>query len=189
MYDESLIIVLSDHGQAFRERNYYGHGMFLYDEIIEVPLIVKFPNNRKCPVAEGYQSLVDIPSVIRSVIESGSAGDDALTKERAFSESFGIHYQFMPKGNSKEKEIYEVRRKAIYKNGYKLVLNLSHDVVEEFSYRKKPLDHRDHVPVADSLLSELRASTRLQSEPLPLDSFGREEESAILEKLRVLGYS
>ena len=41
VYDQSLIIVLSDHGQAFRERNYYGHGIFLYDEIVEVPLIGK----------------------------------------------------------------------------------------------------------------------------------------------------
>jgi len=185
VYDESVIIVLSDHGQAFRERGYYGHGLFLYDELVEVPLIIKFPNNRRFPVAEGYQSLVEIPSLIKDVIESGTR-DDALTRKQAFSESFGIHYQFIPKGNWKD--AYDVRRKAIYKNGYKLVFNLSHDIIEEFSYRKKPLDRKDNVTVADALLSELRDSTR-QSEPLPSATFGREEELVILEKLRALGYS
>ena len=133
--------------------------------------------------------MVDIPSLIKDVIEQPtrtSGGDDALTKQRAFSESFGIHQQLIPKGNWKE--IYEVHRKAIFKDGFKLTLNLSNDVVEEFSYRKKPLDHRDrdHAAVADSLLSELRAPAKSERSPIPSNFFEGGEESAILEKLRAL---
>jgi hypothetical protein len=42
-YDESLVIVLSDHGESLYERKYWGHGEKTYEETARVPLIVKFP--------------------------------------------------------------------------------------------------------------------------------------------------
>ena len=42
-YDESLIIVLSDHGESLYERDFWGHGSKVYEETTQVPLIVKFP--------------------------------------------------------------------------------------------------------------------------------------------------
>jgi len=46
LYDDTLIIFTSDHGEAFidDERGMTGHAYKLYDELIRVPLIVKFPN-------------------------------------------------------------------------------------------------------------------------------------------------
>jgi arylsulfatase A-like enzyme len=43
IYDESLIIVLSDHGESLYEREFWGHGAKVYEETARVPLIVKFP--------------------------------------------------------------------------------------------------------------------------------------------------
>ncbi len=42
-YDESLIMVLSDHGESLYERGFWGHGAKVYEETTQVPLIVKFP--------------------------------------------------------------------------------------------------------------------------------------------------
>jgi arylsulfatase A-like enzyme len=42
-YDESLIMVLSDHGDSLYERGFWGHGVNVYEETTQVPLIVKFP--------------------------------------------------------------------------------------------------------------------------------------------------
>jgi arylsulfatase A-like enzyme len=45
IYDDSLIIVMSDHGEEFREHGNIGHHSFsLYEELIHVPLIIKFPH-------------------------------------------------------------------------------------------------------------------------------------------------
>jgi arylsulfatase A-like enzyme len=41
--DESLLIILGDHGQSLGERGYWGHGNFLYDELLKVPLVIKPP--------------------------------------------------------------------------------------------------------------------------------------------------
>jgi arylsulfatase A-like enzyme len=93
IYDESLIILLSDHGQSLKDEHkfsYYGHGNFLYDEIIEVPLIVKFPKNSKYEIKKGYQSLTSIPKIIQNVAEGENYTD--ITEEIAYSETFGpIH--------------------------------------------------------------------------------------------------
>jgi arylsulfatase A-like enzyme len=189
MYDNSLIIVTSDHGQAFHERNYYGHGLFLYDEIIEVPLLMKFPNNRRFPTMqrERYQTLADIPKIVKGVIEN-AVEEDTFARREVFSESFGIHQQFIPK--SKGKENCDVHRKSIFKDGYKLVYNLTFDSIEEFSFRKKPLDKADNRALVDSLLSELKPSKVARNSPAINHSvFAKGEEIVILEKLRDLGYA
>lgn len=43
LYEDALIVVLSDHGEEFWEHGSYGHGHTLYDEILHVPLIAKLP--------------------------------------------------------------------------------------------------------------------------------------------------
>ncbi|MEA2240284.1 MAG: hypothetical protein QOC81_5008 [Thermoanaerobaculia bacterium] len=47
LYDESLIILLSDHGEGLNEHGEEEHGMFLYREALQVPLIVKLPKSRR----------------------------------------------------------------------------------------------------------------------------------------------
>lgn len=46
MYDDSLIILLSDHGEGLGDHGELEHAIFLYDEAIRVPLIVKLPAGR-----------------------------------------------------------------------------------------------------------------------------------------------
>jgi len=46
LYDNTSIILLSDHGEEFNDHGSYGHGHSLYNELIRVPLIVKLPKSR-----------------------------------------------------------------------------------------------------------------------------------------------
>jgi arylsulfatase A-like enzyme/Tfp pilus assembly protein PilF len=45
LFDGSLIAVASDHGEAFGEHGEIMHGVFLYDETIHVPLLIKLPGS------------------------------------------------------------------------------------------------------------------------------------------------
>jgi len=47
IYDEALIILLSDHGEGLNEHGEEEHGMFLYREDLQVPLLVKLPKSRR----------------------------------------------------------------------------------------------------------------------------------------------
>ena len=47
LYDNSLFIFTSDHGDSLNEHNSpHGHRWFIYTEQIQVPLIIKFPKNK-----------------------------------------------------------------------------------------------------------------------------------------------
>jgi len=43
LYDGSVIAVMADHGEALGEHGEDTHGFFLYDETIQVPLLIKLP--------------------------------------------------------------------------------------------------------------------------------------------------
>jgi arylsulfatase A-like enzyme/Flp pilus assembly protein TadD len=45
LYDQSLIILLSDHGEGLGDHKEQEHGIFLYREALQVPLIVKLPGS------------------------------------------------------------------------------------------------------------------------------------------------
>ena len=47
LYDDTLIVVVGDHGEAFGDHGDFVHGHLAYDEIMHVPMIMKFPSNRR----------------------------------------------------------------------------------------------------------------------------------------------
>ncbi len=46
LYDDALIVIAADHGEALGGHGEETHGVFLYDETIRVPLLLKFPQNQ-----------------------------------------------------------------------------------------------------------------------------------------------
>jgi arylsulfatase A-like enzyme/Flp pilus assembly protein TadD len=69
LYDGALIAVMADHGESLGAHGENTHGVFLYDETIHVPLLLKLPGNRSAgKQVETHASLVDVaPTVLRSV--------------------------------------------------------------------------------------------------------------------------
>ena len=47
LYDDALIVIASDHGESLGAHGEETHGVFLYDETIQVPLLVKLPAKPK----------------------------------------------------------------------------------------------------------------------------------------------
>ena len=43
LYDRSLIIITADHGEAFYDHGHWQHSTTLYEELVRIPLIVKWP--------------------------------------------------------------------------------------------------------------------------------------------------
>ncbi len=46
LYDETMIAVMADHGESLGAHGENTHGVFLYDETLHVPLLIKLPLNR-----------------------------------------------------------------------------------------------------------------------------------------------
>src|SRR5262249_29342817 len=47
LFDRSLIVLLSDHGEALGEHGEDEHGILLYREVLRVPLLIKLPGAKR----------------------------------------------------------------------------------------------------------------------------------------------
>ncbi len=67
--DNDLIIVVSDHGEAFFEHKNLGHGTTVFLEEVRVPCVIRFPNKKYAgQVIDGKISIVDILPTIFGAI-------------------------------------------------------------------------------------------------------------------------
>jgi arylsulfatase A-like enzyme/Flp pilus assembly protein TadD len=66
LYDRSTVIVLSDHGEGLGDHGELEHGLFVYDEAIHVPLIIKQEGNVGAGrrVADLVQHIDVVPTVL-----------------------------------------------------------------------------------------------------------------------------
>jgi len=66
VYDRSMIIFISDHGEGLGEHDYREHGPFLYREALQVPLLVKLPQSQRSgtTVSHGVQLIDILPTVV-----------------------------------------------------------------------------------------------------------------------------
>jgi arylsulfatase A-like enzyme len=74
LYDDALIVLTSDHGDAFMEHGFISHSAAPYEELVRVPLVVKLPGQRHAgTVVESQVRLVDVMPTILAA--TGIAAD------------------------------------------------------------------------------------------------------------------
>jgi arylsulfatase A-like enzyme len=147
-WDNTLIIVTSDHGQSLWENGFGGHGTFLYNELIKVPLLIKYPKSEFGKINNTICSSVDLFALIDSI----SSGDNSeLTpSEVSFSESFGVMHSIssvLDNRSHAEKERLEnalgtidFRRISVFKGKIKLTLNTHTGEIIEYLENSKPAE-------------------------------------------------
>lgn len=67
-YEETLIILTSDHGELFGEHGQYGKPERMYDELLRVPLIVINGPDYLADATDDLVSLLDIPPLIHDTL-------------------------------------------------------------------------------------------------------------------------
>ena len=63
-WDDTLIVVTSDHGEYFGEHDLLEHSKDVYEPVLRVPLLIKFPGQREGRVEPGPVSLADLPRLL-----------------------------------------------------------------------------------------------------------------------------
>lgn len=66
LYENTLIVVTADHGEMFGENNFFWHAFCLYDPLIRVPLIIRYPEwfERDQRSLEIVQSTDVVPTIL-----------------------------------------------------------------------------------------------------------------------------
>lgn len=150
--DNQLIFVTADHGECLSEKRdlpVLQHQFGLYDDLIKVPLLVKYPHQRNTVVKNQVQ-LSDIFGTIFEILSHKEVSNNRslLQKEIDYEKSeFAISEYIPPKlilkrmNNSKIEDKYKQRRVSVRTNERKYIE--SKDLNEYFNLRMDPLEYRN----------------------------------------------
>jgi len=176
MYESSLILVTADHGEAFLEHSFWEHGQTLYQEMVHVPLLVKWPGE---PAPQRIGGLVSQTDLFPTILEAAGI-------ERAASAYAGVS---LPRFNE--------RRDS---TGREVVLELTWDPLPErparmlvairserykyiASFEAPTVDALYSAPVASEELYDLIGDPGETKNLLPGD-----EDTAAASRKKVLAY-
>lgn len=133
IYDETLIIVSADHGDEFWEHGGCGHGHSLYQELVSVPLLIRWPKSlrpgRFEAGADGVDLLPTLATLMGTQIKDELQGRD-LTPQLSVDDAYP---QAVMASQGKEQFALAVgSAKVIYRGpGSMQVFNLKDDHGEQ----------------------------------------------------------
>ncbi len=137
LFDRTMIIFTSDHGEEFYDHGSWGHGRTLYNELLKVPLLIKFPSaQHKRQKIDSYTRLVDIlPTVLEELGISYSPGRfDGKSlfpllrgKEKESREFFGEVFGILESPSPLRNAPRTLRKVTINDHQHKLILSIKHD--------------------------------------------------------------
>jgi len=185
LYDSALIVVTSDHGEFIGEHEQSGHtgDIALYNEVVKIPLIIKFPNNAKNGREHKLITLPDVFSTILSICNISAPND---ISGRTFRD------ESTPVVSELETNTYG-RQRIICLDRYKYIEFEKNHIPELYDFKADP-DETTNLAVN---LPEITASMKKQlaswcSEHKPkykIIASGKKEMSPeILADLKTLGY-
>jgi len=65
VYDNSIIVITSDHGEEFFEHDHLQHSTSYFDELLRIPLILRHPTEGHGVIVEDQVSVIDIfPTIL-----------------------------------------------------------------------------------------------------------------------------
>ena len=181
IYDRAVVVLLSDHGEGLGDHGEAEHGIFLYREEIQVPLIVKLPGGRdRGRRVAAPAGLVDVlPTILAAVGIERPAGLPGAA--------------LWPEPPSAPRRIYSETMFPRFHFGWSDLASLcdgaSHYVhaprPELYDWKADPRERHDLSAGLPPALRSMRAALEAMSRPLELPGASDPET---VKKLASLGY-
>jgi len=190
LYDDTLIIVTSDHGEAFAEHErVWGHETALYDEQISVPLLIKMPASHPADgvVADPAMQHVDLLPTIAEVLGvEAPAGLDgsAWGVGRGYALSEVYCYVCRRNPNADDVELFRRDLAAVVIDGRKAILS-TRDNPEFYDLAADPGEQH---PLADPPAELVEKARRIVGSREIYVSDSADTDPEMVEKLKSLGY-
>lgn len=215
--DNTMVIVVSDHGESHGEHSFMGHAFVVYSELVHVPLIIHYP--ALFPVGERTSHTTSTRRIFHTVLEAAGVPFEQfgypITKlslartvegnepedEQVVCEAFPPpnFINVMEMNNPEAIEPFRVRmmRRAIYDGGHKLMtvdgrpdefFDVAHDPFEETNLLDAP-GYENDILRMERMLEEFVVVAEAHRDGT---AAGREldlsDNPELLERLRGLGY-
>jgi len=200
LLDETLIVVLSDHGEEFfdhggRDRGFdrwydvgVSHGQTLYDELIRVPLIMRLPGKIKPGLRVDAQvRTIDVMPTVLGLLDLEPPGplEGTDLSRNAFAVPAGLPA-------FSESVLFKPEKKSLRVDGWKLIIHPESGREELYDLRADPGEQTDLAAARPEALAGLQARLREWMERMTAERAVREERRELsrreVEALKSLGY-
>jgi arylsulfatase A-like enzyme len=186
LWDETLVVLTSDHGEEFFEHGSIGHGKHLHDETIRIPMVIKPPASWKPAVGREVQQLVELRQLAPTLLDAANVGISVDQQNQSLLPSLLGQKQetertFVVSELGPFISIRTDRLKLILKQG--TPERSLYDLVEDPGEKHNVAAERNSdVKRLESLYREWRDHLK------PIETQSTELDSETLEGLKALGY-
>lgn len=208
LWDQSLVIITSDHGDEFGEHGQFGHMNLPYNTLSQVPLILKLPSkfNIGEKIITHEVRLLDIVPTILDLLniqptseeKSQMAGQSLAPLIKGSTSEYKINHviteKFVPQTEGKYEELSWDRIQASVKQGsWKFILDNLNQKKELYDLNSDPYERKnmisDQKEIADKLnsflVNHLKEMLEGKSHAAPQEL---EEKGKVKQRLKDLGY-
>jgi arylsulfatase A-like enzyme len=187
VYDNTLLIITSDHGEAFGDRGYLGHGTSAYQDQTFVPLLIKLPRQNRGAVVTEPVSTVDVFPTIAEVVgvPMPFRGDGVGLVHPSTPREQPVITEAFPLSANAASPVPLWTGRAIVDGTSKLLVP-SAGLVEMYDLEADPDERHDLSATTPTVAEELKQ--RLQRTLPTLPPHNRPPNAEALRKLRALGY-
>jgi arylsulfatase A-like enzyme len=216
--ENTMVIITSDHGESHGEHNFMGHAFVIYNELVHVPLIIRYP--RLFPAGQRVGHYVSIRRLFHTVLDAAGVSFERFehtTEELSLARSIEgkdpadevvaaeafppLNFIAVMEANNPEAiEPFRVRamRRTIYDGSSKLMtvadrpdefFDVQRDPLEEQNLLENPLGYENEVLRLERMLDDFVVVSEAHRDGT---AAGRQIDLSnnpeLLERLRGLGY-
>lgn len=190
LFENSLIIITADHGEAFGESSIIGHGTSLYQHQVHVPLLIKYPQSQKAGTVAALVSSVDLLPTIMDVIGAplpANTEGRSLRQVEPLATRWISSESYKPRGPGFTSTDARPSEIALFSGSFKQIIgaggatelyDLSTDPNESANLYGRLVLPREWQATSATYMEEARSQT----------STGPVTDPEVLNRLRALGY-
>ena len=160
LWDSTVLIVHSDHGEGFMEHGYKYHGQSLYEDQIRVPLIIKIPRHEP-KIINTPVMMLDIFPTLTELFDL-ELPDSVKLEGRSLAPLFeGELWPDRPVFSEMVKDKRHSSRKVIIHNKWKLQYSITYGYYTLFDLDKDPGEQKNLVKSEPKTFKRLKSKLQL----------------------------
>ena len=198
-----LVVLTADHGESLGEHNYWGHGRYLYEPSLRIPLGIVWPGVIPAGTATSQATLLDLMPTLLELVgvevpadlpgeswaEAARGGDEPEERTGCYQAHRGAVHGDKARDSDKKRSKGLLWVGVIH-DDIKEIIKVSRQIIQEFNIADDPGELETLAAASDQPSDALAACFARVTEGLgSLDTLATQKlDAETVEQLKALGY-